>query len=90
MQLTLKGVDMKSTCWLQIRNDMRYTKWHIMDQEHKDIYYRTLCDFPMPLHDTDVKWDNDDDYKWQFGHYFVPDKVCNKCQKIANKIKVSA
>jgi len=36
--------------------------------------------------DVDTKWENDDDYKWQFGHYFVPEKVCKKCEKIESKV----
>ena len=69
-------------CWLQKRGDMRATNWHIKDLTIKDIFYVTLCGEMMSL-DVDTKWENDDDYKWQFGHYFVPEKVCKKCEKVS-------
>ena len=72
-------------CWLQKRGDRRTTNWHIKDQTFKDIYYLTLCGESMSL-DVEVNWENDDDYKWQFGHYFIPEKVCKKCEKIESKV----
>ncbi len=78
------NIETKNKCWLQHRQDMRCSNWHIMDQTIKDIFYYTLCGQEMNL-DVNVKWENDDDYKWQFGQYFVPDKVCKKCQKIESK-----
>ena len=67
--------------WLQKRGDMRTTNWHIKDPTFKDIYYLTLCGESMSL-DVEVKWENDDDYKYQFGNYFIPEKVCKKCEKV--------
>jgi len=72
-------------CWLKRRGDMRTTNWHIKDPTFKDIVYVTLCGQSLSL-DVDTKWENDDDYKWQFGNYFVPEKVCKKCEKIESKV----
>lgn len=82
---------MQKTIWVQRRKDLRSTNWHIINQNFKDIYFMTLCNVQMSL-DENVKYENDEDYKWQFGHYFLPDKICNKCQKILDnqRNKVSA
>ena len=72
-------------CWLRRRGDMRVSNWHIKDLTFKDIFFVTLCGQSLSL-DVDTKWENDDDYKWQFGHYFVPEKVCKKCEKIESKV----
>lgn len=80
---------MNNKCWLQRRQDMRFTNWHIMDQTIKDIFYLTLCGEQMDLN-VNTQWENDDDYKWQFGVYFTPDKVCKKCQRVAKTLDEKA
>ena len=77
--------EVANKCWLRRRGDMRVSNWHIKDSTVKDIFYVTLCGETLSL-DVEDKFENDDDYKWQFGHYFVPEKVCKKCEKIESKV----
>ena len=81
----IQNNEVVNKCWLRKRSDMRATNWHIKNSTFKDIFYLTLCGQPLSL-DVDTKWENDDDYKWQFGHYFVPEKVCKKCEKVEKEV----